>query len=234
MKINALIIILSLFTATLQAKEKIVWATDYWDNFTQTDGQGFYQKLISRLFPAEQYVVEVQYMNWARVIKAIETGSIDMTGALPVADNLYFSSLPILSEKILLVRRKGSENPLIAEQAEHLQGTWRQGYRQDIVGKSLLADARGLGVDSALLALKLLNNQRADFYIDIESIVYPAIGDTQSTYKIDEIGNFKLFWAFPDTPKGLALKTLFDRAFAKLNASGELASLYAEHHINMP
>lgn len=233
MKSAWMLLVLTLFSVTVSAKVHIVWGTDLWPGYTESDGSGFYQALIARIFKSGDYDVDIEYLPWQRVTRSIVMHEIDMTGAIHKTDEFYQSAQPVLSNDIVIVYLQG--NPVDANKLHEAIGAYRNGYKDDIFNKIVPASAPGVPVASADVAARLLREGKIDYYADLVDMVKSTMKKSLNGQLVmKKVGQFHLYWAFVKSNKGLYLKEHFDKQFMLMKESGELAQLYQRHKITPP
>ncbi|MEW9797981.1 substrate-binding periplasmic protein [Alteromonas sp. CYL-A6] len=217
----------------LSAKVHIEWGTDIWEGFTQPDGNGFYQLLMSRIFTENEYDISIQFLPWQRVNRSLKYKDIDMTGAIQPTDDFYLSQQPVISSDIVAVYHADSrvaDGPL-----ESYVGAYRNGYDEDIFYRVVPSSGAGIPVDSPALAMELLQQGKIDYYVDLVSMVDAPLAQAGDPgLETRKIGQFHLYWAFAKNTKGRYLKNHFDTVFQSLRDSGELAKLYSRFGIALP
>jgi len=216
------------------AQTSIKWGTDYWQDYTNYDGSGFYNELIHKIFPEPEYIVEVHYYPWKRSVKNVLQGNIDMTGAMHKSERLYHSERPVLIDTVVMVSRV--EDALTLDSLDNKLGAYRSGYEDMVFYPYLKEATMGMEVEDSYKGLTLLAMNKIDFYVGAESLVRLALNerDDRSEYEISKLGSFKLYWSFALNKHGLALKTVFDERLDTLREQGVLAALYRKYGLIMP
>lgn len=76
--------------------------------------------------------------------------------------------------------------------------------------------------------LEMLQNNRADFYIDAIEEIDILLSKTadKSAFRISKVAELPLFLGFAPNERGRALAALFDQRMTKLVRSGELRSIF--------
>ena len=230
---RSLTLLFLIFTMHSAASQPVVWGTDSWDNFTNVDGTGFYHELINRIYDKAHYDVSVEYLSFARSLRALHEGSIDLTGALPKTNDYYQSALPVLSENIYMVV-DGENYPFCCDTTNKI-GAYRSGYKDEVFHAALPYEAEGVEIASAEDGLKLLNAGKVDYVVDVQSILLPLLANPNyGNMSMHSVGFYDLYWSFARTDKGRKLKTQFDIRLKQLRDSGELSKLYKKYQLTMP
>lgn len=236
MKLLLLSFVLLTVALPLNARVQVVWGTDVWEGYTEPDGTGFYQELIALIFPDEDFDVDIQYLAWKRVSRELKRQNIDMTGALHKSSDYHLSELPVLSERILVLSREGIE-PDIGSTAslENVVGAYRTGYEDDIFYEIVPSTVPGVPVDSPSMAIKLLENGKIDYYVELASMLSSHAHEVEAgNFNARQVGMFHLYWAFAKSQKGRYIKRHFDGAFRLLREKGKLTQLYTKYRLVHP
>ena len=136
------------------AQTSIKWGTDYWQDYTNYDGSGFYNELIHKIFPEPEYIVEVHYYPWKRSVKNVLQGNIDMTGAMHKSERLYHSERPVLIDTVVMVSRV--EDALTLDSLDNKLGAYRSGYEDMVFYPYLKEATMGMEVEDSYKGLTLL------------------------------------------------------------------------------
>lgn len=216
------------------AQTSIKWGTDYWQDYTNYDGSGFYNELVHKIFPEPEYIVDIHYYPWKSTVNDVLQGNIDMTGAMHKTEKLYHSGRPVLIDTVVMVSRV--EDALGRDSLDNKLGAYRSGYEDMVFYPYLEKATMGLEVEDSYKGLALLAMKKIDFYVGADSLVQLVLDERvdKSEYEITVIGSFELYWSFALTEHGLALKTVFDEQLEVLREQGVLAQLYQKYDLIMP
>lgn len=214
-----------------EQKQQIYWGTDEWANFTNKDGTGYYHELLNLIYPANAYELEVKYLPWQRVLYQLDNQTIDFSGAMPKNDKYHFSSIPVLSQPIHIVISANKADKFNVNDIKQYRGVWRRGYKKDIVDIAFPNGVVGTNANDVSTALKLLNEGRVDYYIDVEEVLNQYKIQTNSDFRIINVGHYQLFWAFSKTERGLKLKQHFDHQYQTISDSKQLGKLKQKYKI---
>ena len=234
MKYFALILLCLIGMPVVNAAQKVHWGTDHWQGFTAYDGTGFYHELMERVFSQPDYMLDVDYYPWKRLLKHLSNGDIDMTGAMPKNTSFYQSKKPLLEEDILIISK--AEDDIDAFNLNGKLGAFRAGYDDAIFYAVLPDTAKGVEVKDIEHGRALLAQGKVDFYVDIESLVYPTFENElkRGELTVSDIGELRLFWSFAHNQDGQRLKQHFDQAIHQMTKQGSLAALYKKYDLTMP
>lgn len=233
-KLLTLFIYLLFSTVALASVKPIHWGTDEWPGVTTSDGTGMYHELINEIFPPESYQLSVSYFPWQRVLQSLDEQHIDMTGGLPERNKYYQSAQPVLSQRIVLVIAKEKAAAFDVDNLQQYRGSWRKGYKQDIVHHVIPPPVVGTYVDQAKQALSLIRAEKVDYYIDIEDVISRELDPDNQLFEVIQVGYFNLYWSFAHNDKGMELKHQFDQKWALLMDSGYVKRLYKKYNASFP
>lgn len=234
MKYFALILLCLVGVPAANAAQQVLWGTDHWQGFTSYDGTGFYHELMGKVFSQPDYKLDVDYYPWKRSLKHLCDGDIDMTGAMPVNTSFYQSKKPLLEEDILIIAK--TEDDIDVSNLKGKLGAYRAGYDDAIFYAVLPDTAKGVEVSDIEHGRALLAQGKVDFYVDIESLVYPTFENElkRGELTLSDIGELKLFWSFAHNQDGQRLKQHFDQVIQQMTMQGSLAALYEKYGLKMP
>jgi hypothetical protein len=192
---------------------KVRWATPEWKNYTNLDGSGFYNELISRIFEKKQIKLHQIYVPWKRALMMVERGDADMTGAANDPNtkytkskySLYKSSQSVLFKKTTIPKWHGIKS------LQGLRGIRYRGYNVWI--PSYL---EGREIRTRLQAAKSVIMERdADYYFDnhhqmtatLKQVDIPIIHDE---YQLEVIYTSEMKWLFhPSKEEKKSVQYLF-------------------------
>lgn len=225
-----------LLTVTLAVKaedasQQYRWVTEAWDDYTQTNGIGFYHDLMRLLLADTGVELSVSYKPWMRALREVSQGQADTTGADAPSDELLPSEYPLFFVLDAALVKKGR------------LPRW-EGYQslQGLTGVTLLgvfANKPDMQpyfnvseVNSRQQALYMLEARDViDYYYDNWDQMSLAMeshpgGIDPERYEIHTFRSGEVFWLFARTDKGRAFKEVFDRRFRESYCSGDLWRLY--------
>lgn len=212
--------------------QKIRWATPEWERYTDKDGSGFYNEMMSRIFESRQITLLRIYVPWKRALKMVRDTDADMTGVMnPNKADLQSTYPTFQSIESVWFKKSIIKEWRGLESLKGLEGVWYRGYLES-VSEELKPFLQGRGVTTRIQALKVVVNERkADYYFDnkdqmmrtIQSIDIPLNLDE---YQVEIIYIGETFWQFQKSERGEKIREIFDQGFKELYCSGELLQLY--------
>lgn len=220
---------------------EIVWATPEWKTYTNRDGKGLYNELMSTIFGQYNIKIVRQYVPWKRALHHVRISQADVTGGGHPSPLFVSSNHPVmLSMQSIFFRKTTFTNWQGIESLYHkkLTGVQALGY---ILDSSLQkSNIRMTSVQKRENALKMVaSGGRVDFYIDnryqmeltIKSMT-PSIN--MDNFQIEDVGSIKIYMLFSKTDRGIKLRTLYDKEVMRLHKSGALRSLYKKYNRDYP
>ncbi len=222
-----------------QAKESVIWVTESWPNFTETDGRGLYHEIMSAVFETTDYKLVVEYAPWKRSLYKVENSEADITGAMPKNGRFYFSTLPILKEPKSILFDESQLTISSLSQLPMFVGTWPKEYEKELFTDEIRKHISGFSAADRTGALKVLMHGRSDYYFDTRAILELSIIELKKKvpaqrFQIKDIGYFELHMAFSKNGKGKKIKALFDMRIKALLVEGRLAKIYDKYNIPFP
>jgi len=222
-----------------QAKEPVIWVTESWPNFTETDGSGLYHEIMSAVFDTTDYKLVVEYAPWKRSLYKVENSKADITGAMPKNGRFYFSIQPILKQPRSILFDESKLTISSLSQLSKYVGTWPKEYEKELFTDEIREHISGFSSADRTGALKVLMYGRSDFYFDTRAILELSKKELEQKvpaqrFQIKDIGYFELHMAFSKNDKGKKIKALFDMRIKALLIEGRLEQIYDKYNIPFP
>ncbi|WP_411993290.1 substrate-binding periplasmic protein [Agarivorans sp. DSG3-1] len=217
-------IFLLLFNTPFVAASNINIATDFWEDFSNRNGTGYYFSLVERIFPDYSYTAH--FMPYPRSVAMLEKQQVDLVFGAS-ADEFDKANC-----SQYLIERDVTDMLVSATFANSYQSL------DDLVGKLVVSH---LGYDWAdslpegtsydeysdlSQMIKLLKVGRVDAILDYRDDV-EALLDSSPSLKgdfafIDSVFGYGTTFCFSTTEKGAMLLNQFEQAMPLLIESGEL------------
>ncbi|WGW05689.1 substrate-binding periplasmic protein [Tropicibacter oceani] len=231
-------------TARADQINTVIHATPEWTGFTNPDGSGIYNELLSEIFAAQGITVQRQTVPINRAVALVERGDADFTGGFR-RDDRNFADVPIYETRFAAMYRTGSGLHITSpDQLENLRVA-APPQVSTTLGKALTE------VDSRAQAAKLLIAGRIDVYVDLQlplerfrasgvaNLDVANASDTRfdirpEDWTITPISGTRLYLLFSDTPRGHALRDIYQKGTRALAKSGRLAALYQHYGLEVP
>ena len=201
--------------------------SEVWDDHTNADGTGLGWDILRKVFEPAGVKVLANTEPYTRSIGLVMRGKADVwLGSY--ADEVDGAVYPAWHYDVDRIYALGlSQAPLPSnETVGRYRLFWVRGYDfQDQLPN--ITTYREIQRRDGVL--EMLQNKRADFYIDaIEEIdkVLSATAD-KSAFRITQVAELPLFFGFSPTDRGRKLAALFDQRMAVLVQSGALKPIFA-------
>lgn len=230
--LTLLVYIMSVSFGIAEEIREIRWATPEWENYTDKDGSGFYNELMSRIFESRQITLIRSYVPWKRALVMVQNGDADMTGTENPNETYLQSTYPIFQsiesvwfKKSIIKEWKGLES------LKGRKGVWYQGYLES-APEELIPFLQGRDVRTRIQAVKVVVNERgADYYFDNKDQMMRTIQSADiplnlDEYQIETVYIGEMNWQFHKSERGEKIRAIFDQGFKELYCSGELLQLY--------
>ncbi len=211
----------------------VMVTTDYWENYTNKDGTGFYLDVLKEAFPSSQYNLIIKHMPYKRTLDMVEKGKSDIALGVysgDMSDDKYLAMKYIeIDEVDLLLKKdlaKGFKdlNSLKGKNVVAKIGYAFDGYFDVPVNYKEKPQLLGM--------MKMLKAGRVDavldYYDDMKNNWDKAGLDDSYTIVRAVIIN-KAYFAFADKSKGL--KDHFLKVYPGLVKSGKIIELGKKYGI---
>jgi len=233
------VLVVSFNTSAVEIK-KIQWGTEMWKRYTDKDGSGIYTQVFTKVFESEGLELEVSYMPFARSLHLVKTGKLDFAGGTAKeqeANPDYIQArYPVAVSRFNVFFRKST-----------LQEWEPQKSLKDrkIVATPKVASSAGLDekevhvVTSRNQALKMVLNNRSEFYVDDEKVLETTLQENQklfnpNDYRVETISTNGWYMRAPNTPRGKKVIEIYERGTKRLYDSGELQKIYERLNFSTP
>ncbi len=212
--------------------EDITVVTDIWEDYTNTNGTGFYLDVLRQVFPPPGYKLVIQYVPYKRSLHLVKQGVADITTGVNAGD---------MEEKFLALEfvEKDSVDMLVKnELAENWQGL-KSLKDKNVVAKigynfgSVFEVPVHYEEKTQLLGMmKMLGAGRVDAVLDYKSDIKKlwdksGLGDNYSI--IERVIEKNAYYAFSD--RNPAFKEHFLKVFPPLVQSGKILEIGLQYGI---
>lgn len=233
---------LLLFSQSTMAQIKeIIWVSPVWESYTDTDGSGLYNDIVSQVFAAHDVTVKRVYRSWKKSMQMVENGEADMTGGTELSARFHASAFPVINDDVHVLLKKASFDKWHGIQSlDGKTGVWLLGYLDDSQ-EELRKHIQGFGVTSRNVATDMLLNHKrdVDYYLDNLSQMTISLSRQNQPFDAEafafkQIFRTNLHMVFQPTPRGRDIRDMFDEGMNKLVCGNTLPSLYEKYEIEMP
>jgi polar amino acid transport system substrate-binding protein len=203
--------------------------TDTWVGFTNPDGSGYYFDLLGKIFPPEQWQLNVRYLPYARSLRLLEQNKAD------IVLGVYAGVVPRGEYCAYPVERDTVDAALTPEMAANWQGLVSLqnkkvkamiSYRFDELVPVPMYYEESANLQDMLNAV---NEGHIDAVLDYAPAMIRIREAQQKTWRFvirKDVLSADAYFVFSDSDKGRMLKLHFDREHKQLIDSGEQDRLF--------
>ncbi|MBU4261751.1 MAG: transporter substrate-binding domain-containing protein [Proteobacteria bacterium] len=211
-----------------ETPKEIMLASEEWTDATNKDGTGLYWDIFRAVYEPAGVKVNFIIRSYEGSINLVTTNKADaVVGSyLNEIKGMIYSNDAFDADSIVALFKKGTVSSWQGK--ESLKGktvAYVKGYS---IAKYLGVPVEQKEFDTRENILQILDKGRVDFYLenetDLDEVLELKIVDKDKFQK-EPVMELGLYLAFPDNDKGKALKAIFDEAYPKLEASGEIQKL---------
>ena len=237
---NTLGLILLLFfstSLTAQTKNRINWTTEVWSKVSEENKSGAYFDLLAAVYDSSEFELKHTFLPYKRGIQYLREGRADIISICHPMDDFYRAKHPWAQESFGVLFNEGS--------SIHWLGVNSIRHKVVALNKNLADLPEVIGLDAQMIfassearALKLLVKNRADFYLGVyiniknEVANNPNISMSQFTFK--PLSVLLCHPGFTPSEKGQQLRRVWDLGIERLNAAGQLKSIFQKWGLEYP
>lgn len=214
--------------ATLPGKPSdILLVSEHWIGYTETDGTGLGWDLMREIFEPAGVKVEQRIEPYTRAVGLVQRGEADAWIAAykdEVGGTLY-SKWHYDNDEIYTLSLASNPLPSLQTLGKY-RLAWVRGYEFQHYLPNVMHFNEVARRDHIL---PMLEYGRADLYIDSKpemDFILAQSNDPQR-YRLTYLTVIPLYLSFADTPRGHALRDLFDVRMGDLVGSGKLRPIFA-------
>jgi polar amino acid transport system substrate-binding protein len=201
--------------------------SEHWIGYTETDGTGLGWDLMREIFEPAGVKVAQRIEPYTRAVGLVQRGEADAwVGAYKdeVAGTLY-STWHYDTDEIYTLGLASKPIPTLQSLGKY-RLAWVRGYEYQHYLPNVMHFNEVARRDHIL---PMLEYGRADLYIDAKPEIDFILAQSKEPqrYRLTYLTAIPLYLSFGDTPRGHALRDLFDARMSKLVASGKLRPIFA-------
>jgi polar amino acid transport system substrate-binding protein len=225
---KSFIVLLSL-CLILSAKESIHIVTDFWEDYTEKDGTGYYFDMLRLAYPEADYEFQITYVPFNRGVVMIEGGEADVLLGTYAEDaaglnTAYPVEIDMVDLAVLNEKAAGLET---LDDLTDLTVGARLGYELD---EFLVEGTDYKEFRSVNQMFKMLAAGRIDGVLDYMADMQEPIAEAGLEEKVSFVpAIIKSETFFTYHPTKAELKTIFDTAFELAYKDGRLEALAMEY-----
>ena len=224
-----------------QATEKVTTihiVTPEWEEYTQKDGAGVYFDLLRAVYEPVGVTMTFELVPWKRAVEMLDRKQADALPGEYYKEEFHMPRYPIDFDETSVVFKTAK----IAEWKgmQTLAGktlAWLRGYDFHVEPEMAGIQYKWFEVDAVEQALKMLEKDRIDGYLDTTDEIEIYLEELQfdpTLYQIEPLWTRDLYLRFADTPKSDVLIEIYDQRIPELLASGELQKIFEKWKIALP
>jgi polar amino acid transport system substrate-binding protein len=211
-----------------EAPKEILFASEEWTDATNRDGTGLYWDIFRAVYEPAGVKVNFIIRSYEGSINLVTTNKADaVVGSYKdEIKGMLYSNDAFDADSIVALFKKGTVSNWQGK--ESLKGktvAYVKGYS---IAQYLGVPVEQKEFDTRENILQVLDKGRVDFYLenedDLDQVLELGIVD-KNKFQKEPVMDLGLYLAFPNNDKGKALKAIFDEAYPKLKASGEIQKL---------
>jgi len=237
----------SLFGSLAQAREWLVVGTSFpqvYERNAAGDFTGLAPAVLRRLAAELGGELRFELYPWVRAQRMVELGQADiLVGPYRTAERearFAFAAEPFYQDRIIFYARRsqvatwdGDYASLHGQRVAVVRG-WIYGSQFEAARTSL----RPITVESVHNGLRMLEAGRIDLLASNQRNTQPHLLELRLQERVGEVGPLidvqRGYFAFPKDSAHAELRRRFDRAFARLVESGQLARLAEPLEVSVP
>lgn len=215
----------------------ITLASDTWHNLTRKDGTGLYFDLIRAVFTRAGVKVNTQIMPYARTVAMVRDKRVDawVASFMKEKDFPLYPKWHFDRNAQMVVSLADTAVPYKDEASlANRKVAWLRDFGLD---RYIKAPMQATEVDTIASAFGMLQRKRVDFFIGAQSDLADHIRDAKvdmSAYRMEFVMHLGLYLAFADTPKGAALRTIWDAEMETLHRDAAFRAIYKKYGMDVP
>jgi len=210
----------------------LILASDPWPQYVDVHG-GYLVALSKAIFEPNGYRVKLKLMPFTRATTLLASRAVDMVPALYRVDRpgvVYADGYAAVDETSILINTSRVRWSGHLSALEGRTVAWIRGFDYSAqLQKKLQLHVRPYEVNDRQSGLAMLRQGRVDAFMDnSEELTHLGgrLNMTAPAFARVSVFRKALYFGFSDSPRGRALKVLFDRELARMAADGRLQTLY--------
>lgn len=224
-----------------QTPEKVTTihvATPEWEDYTEKDGTGVYFDVLRAVYEPVGITLTYEIVPWKRAKEMVERNSADALLGEFYNKDLFMSRYPIDFDETSVIFKKskiGAWNGI-----QTLAGktfVWLRGYDYHVEPEIAGIQIKWHEVDSTEQALKMLEKDRVDGYLDTTNEIEFYRDKLQldaALYQIEPLWTRDLYIQFARTKNAERLLAIYDQRIPQLLADGTLKKFFEQRGLAFP
>lgn len=207
-----------LFIPMVQAndKQKIIVASEHWPGYTEADGSGIYNLMVTSVFARDKYDINFELVTYADSVIMYRRGLADIVlGVYP--DEIPYATYPKthIDVDAVVAVFKGNSTDFKLNDLAGKRLAWIRDYNYNNYFPQLNSFVE---LDGRETAFELLVGDKIDIFIDYQSETFRNFGDLELKYGLTNstIGYLKTYPVFQPGNAGKKLAALWDKKMRHL------------------
>lgn len=210
----------------LFAIDKVVVASEEWEDCTNADGTGLYWEILQKIYEPAGVKVEIQIVPYNRAVVNTQQKKVDMfvgayyneaEGVLFPPEDYFFDA-----DRVMVVMKEDADFQGQASLQGQVVG-WIRGYAYD---EYLDVEVEKYPLSQRDSGFKMIKADRLNYMLDAEAEIDNYSEEQLSGLKIEHLLNLNLYYVFADNENGRELLEIYKKGFDKLRESGELRKMF--------
>lgn len=214
-------------------------ATEEYFNATLPGEKGAYFDILRAVFDPEGIRITSTIVPYERAVKEVEDDKADfwIASYIDEVEWAIYPKTPHGADKVVAVSPKDSPASADWKGLESLkdrQLLWIRGYEYD---SYIDFPVNFREIDSMEVALRLLDRQRADYFLDNGEDILDFMKENSidpAGYVFHDVLTLKLYFGFKDSPRARQIIEIIDARLPGLIASGKIKEIFAAHDLAYP
>lgn len=213
-------------TERLETPAQINLVSEQWLEYTNADGTGLGWDLLRAVFEPAGVSVRERIASYTRAVGLVQRGEADAwVGSYREETDALYPRWHYDVDRIFALGLSSKPVPSL-DDLGRTRLAWVRGYQFEhfLPGLQYYNE-----VDRRTGVLAMLDHDRTDYYIDAQPEIQFILKDASepARYRFDHLIDLPLYVGFADTPRGRALRQLFDERMDTLVSSGQLRAIFA-------
>lgn len=218
--------------------QDISLVSDAWHDLTRKDGSGLYFDLIRAVYArAGIHKVNIQILPYARTVNMVRDKRADawVASFMDEKDFPLYPKWHFDRNAQMVVYRADTPVPYRDQQSlAQRRVAWLRDFGLD---RYIKVPMQVTEVDSIASALGMLDHRRIDFFVGARSDLNDHIRDAKvdmTRYRMEFVMHLGLYLAFADTPRGAALREIWDQQMDVLHKDDAFLAIYKKYGNEVP
>lgn len=214
-----------------------LFVTDEWHDLTRQDGTGLYFDLVRAVFKRQGVQVEFRIFPYPRAVQKVKDHEADGW----IASFLHEKSFPLYpryhfdkNEQTIVYRKSRHPGKVTTANLRNQRVAWLRDFGLD---RFIHEPMQITELDSIRSAFQMLAHDRIDYFVgaktDIDSYIRSERQNMQQYGRAYAL-HLGLYVAFANTPRGQALRQMWDDEMAQFHRNPAFKAIYQQYGYPYP